>query len=110
LESSMVTLKTLGGGAAVEKFEDVLRQVLDNILDPNTTLATRKITLTVSFKPDETRQISITDIDCKPTLAARKPFRTSLFVGKRNGVSMAEEPNPGQVSLKGFQAVKGGKE
>lgn len=105
----MVSLETLGGGACVEKFEDELKKVIENILDPNTTLATRKITLTVSFKPDESRQISVTDVDTKSTLAPRKPFRTSLFMGKRNGVAMAEEPNPGQVSLKGFDTVKGGK-
>jgi len=51
-----VSLDNLGGGAAVEKFNDELVEVLRNIQDPNTSpTAMREIKLTVSLKPAEDR-------------------------------------------------------
>ncbi len=113
MEHDVVTLETLGHGACLEKFDDELKKVIENILDPNTTDAAREITLKVKIKPDETRQVCITDIIASSKLAPAKSFRTALFVGKEKGVAIATEPNPGQVSLKGANVTslldKGGK-
>ena len=108
--AEIVSLDNLGRGAAVEKFDDELRKVLENILDPNTTLAAREVTLKVKLTPDETRGISVTDIVCSSKIAPRKPFRTTLFVGKDVDGVVATEPNPGQISIKGFKVteLKGG--
>lgn len=47
-----VTLSNLAGGGVVERFDDELKVVLKNMLDPNTTLGVREVNLKVKIKPD----------------------------------------------------------
>ncbi len=110
MEQELVSLTNLGGGACVEKFDDELRKVVENILDPNTTLKARKIVLEVTFTPNETREISVTDIECSSKLAKVKPFKTTLFVGAgAEGAEAVEAQNPNQGALAGFPATGGKK-
>lgn len=102
-----VTLENLGLGASVEKFEDALRKVLDNILDPNT-LATvaREVILRVKIKPSEERTDATVLIDCQAKLASLKAFPTRIFIGKSiNGQPEAHEVNANQYTL--FPREKG---
>ncbi len=49
-----ITLSSLKDGAVEERFQYELKKVLDNIADPNTeTKKARKITIELTFSPDE---------------------------------------------------------
>jgi len=87
-----VTLQTLGGGAAIEKFEVELQRVIDNMLDPNTlATASREIVLKVTIKPDQNRQVGTVAIATTCKLASDAPFTTQLFVDK-DGVAYTSDP------------------
>lgn len=54
LELNQMTLANLGGGAAVERFQEELQKVITNILDPNTEAqAKRSVVLKVTIKPEK---------------------------------------------------------
>ena len=98
--SEKLSLATLAGGGAIERFDDALVQVVENICDVNTDpKAKRKITLTVTFAPNEERDYGDVSIDCKPTLAPPRPVPTIAFFGKRGGEYIAVESNPKQGKL-----------
>jgi hypothetical protein len=78
-----VSLDNLGGGAAVEKFNDELAEVLRNIQDPNTSsTAVREIKLTVSLKPAEDRASAGVTIATTKKLAPIKAFASQVFIGR----------------------------
>jgi len=99
LEQKDVSLDNLAGGAVVERFNDALAEVLTNILDPNTTLAKRAISLKVEIKPDENRDFGAIDITCKTTLAPSTPLKTKIYIGRDKTGPVATEYNPQQLSL-----------
>jgi len=97
-----LTLENIGLGAGVEKFEQALKQVLENCLDPNTPeKAIREITLKVKIKPlNEARTEAAVTIDCIPKLAPAKTFPTRIFLGKDiRGNVEAHEVNANQYLL-----------
>lgn len=56
--SEKLSLVNLGGGAAVEMFDEALEKVLENILDPNTEAKTKRvITLKMTISPAENRGV-----------------------------------------------------
>lgn len=97
----------LGGGAAREKFDDALAEVLRNIQDPNTDAKTvREIVLRVRIHPDEQRQEAGITIACIPKLAEPKVFPSRVFFGRAVGGRLsAYEINAGQMDL--FPKTKG---
>lgn len=100
MDEQFVTLVSLGQGAALEKFQDTLDRVLENILDPNTkATAVRSVTLTVTFKPDEDRSFANAVIDVKGKLAPPKPVGTAIYIGKRGGLAVATERDARQMKL-----------
>jgi hypothetical protein len=100
-----VTLVSLGGGACVEHFDIELERVLKNIEDVNTDpKATRVITLKVTFKPNEERQVADVHINASSKLASIKPTSTVVYMGRKGGKTMAVESNPRQSGL--FDAPK----
>ena len=96
-----LTLANLGEGAAVELFEAELEKVSKNILDPNTEAkAPRSITLKVSFKPDENRDLATVDVSVGAKLAGSKSFLTKVVFGKDvRGRVEAREFETGQSSM-----------
>lgn len=76
-----------------------------NIADPNTEAkATRKITVTITMKPNEQRDFITTSITTKSALAPTLGAVTALSVGKNlktHEIEMAEIGNqiPGQMSM-----------
>jgi hypothetical protein len=100
-QEERVSLQNLARGAVVERFDDELRKVLDNIIDPNTTLATRKITITVAIKPDKDRDFGGVDVTCKSTLAPASPLGTKIFIGRDKSGAVASEVDPRQHTLPG---------
>jgi len=84
----LATLETLGQGVAAELFEAELKKVLANILDPNTKpTETRSITITVSIKPNDARDMANVKIQPRVKLSPINPFDTAIFL-KQQGDQM----------------------
>ena len=100
MQQQMVTLDTLGRGAALELFQREFNNVLENIMDPNTSdIAKRSITLKVEIKPDADRSMGAVSIQCKSALAPVKDCMTRMFFQKKNGQISAAEHNLNQPDL-----------
>lgn len=77
-----VSLANLAGGAAIERFDLELENVLRNIMDPNTPAKTkRKIKLTVTIAPSDDRDYAHTEILCESTMAPLTSFSIPLHIG-----------------------------
>lgn len=102
-----LSFENLGCGAAEEKFEDALKKVLANILDPNTRpQVAREVILRVKIKPSEERTDADVIIDCQTKLASDRAFPTKIFIGRDvNGKPEAHEVNANQYQL--FPKEKG---
>lgn len=91
-------------GAIAEITDYEVERVVANIMDPNTNAtAKRKITITLTFAPDDYRQQIGMDAQAKTTLAPIQPVRTSLCITKaRDGSLLLAEMTPqvpGQVDM-----------
>jgi len=76
-----LTFSTLAGGGLEEKLQYALKEIAENIADPNTDAKkTRKMTMTLTFKPNESRMISNLDIDVKTSLVAPVGISTTLMI------------------------------
>jgi len=91
----------LAGGALAERVEHVIEQVLQNMLDPNTKATTaRKVTITISFKADEEREITTIAYDVAAKLAPLKSHLTAGFLGVKDGMPvMYEQQDPKQLHM-----------
>ncbi|NQX67955.1 replication terminator protein [Paenibacillus alba] len=88
-----IDINTLSGGAVAERINRELQRVAENILDPNTNAAVaRTVTVTIKIKPDESRQIGVTDIQIKSGLAPTRgiPAQFIFDYGKDGKAVMAE--------------------
>lgn len=82
---SRIDLSNLADGAVAERFNMELQKVLENIADPNTDAKkARKLTLTLTIKADEQRDIASVAIEAKATLVPAKGVETK-FVIDRDG-------------------------
>jgi hypothetical protein len=80
-----VSLETLGQGAAVERFNLALQDVLNNIQDVNTNAkAARVVTLKATIKPSEDRGVGTIVVDVVSKMAPIKPFDVHVFLGVDN--------------------------
>ncbi|WZL82658.1 hypothetical protein QBE53_05980 [Vallitaleaceae bacterium 9-2] len=87
-----ITLETLAGGALAEQFDEEMKKVLENINDPNTDPnAKRSITIKVTLKPDDARNMANIDASCKSSLAPYKSIGTMAALGKVEGEFVAQE-------------------
>ncbi|BCJ98084.1 hypothetical protein [Anaerocolumna chitinilytica] len=78
-----INLEDFAGGALAEKINQALREVTENVQDPNTkATAKRKITCTFTFSPSEQRDLVATSIDVKSTLAPSMGIATAFVMGK----------------------------
>ncbi len=81
----MADIMRLADGAIVEKLNRELDKITQNIVDKNTDpKKERKITLTLSFKPNENRDFVVTKIQTKTTLATEMGVETQVLVSKDN--------------------------
>lgn len=91
-EEEKLNINTLAGGAIEEAISFALDEVFENIKDPNTEAEKiRKLTVTLKLKPDETRQIIKTEINCKPTLVPTKSIVTQLLLDREGNNIVAKE-------------------
>jgi hypothetical protein len=96
----VVTLATLADGAAAELFQSELDRVLRNIADVNTDAKQKRtITLTVTFAPDEERELGHVTVKAAAKLAGLKGAKTNVYFGRHQGQLVATEYNPKQSGL-----------
>lgn len=101
---NMINLDKLAGGALREQINDGLQRVLDNITDPNTSAKTkRKLSIVLTFSPDDQRQLADVAMEVKPTLAPVVPSKTRFIIDRDSeGRAVGAEyrlGNPGQQQM-----------
>lgn len=102
---NMINLEKFAGGALSEKFNMAFQEVLENIADPNTGhKVKRKITVDLSFEPNEERELSQVDIQVKTKLAPSKSVGTTILIDSdgKGGIVASEYNN----QIKGQQHMK----
>lgn len=96
-------------GSIAEVVDREVDRVICNVMDANTkATAKRKIVLTLTFEPDETRGRLDLDVQAKSTLAPIVPIKTALCItrGRDGELLMAEmmPQVPGQIDMDGDEA------
>jgi len=86
-------------GAVQEQINLNFQEVINNIADPNTSsIAKRELNIKLTFKPNDDREESNIDIQCKTKLAPVKSLGTKIYIGQDNdGNVVAEEFIKGQL-------------
>ena len=80
---SRIDLSNLANGAVAERFNMELQKVLENIADPNTEAKkARKLTLTLTIKADDQRDIAAVAIETKSTIVPAKGVETKFVIDK----------------------------
>ena len=106
-----INFQDFAGGALAEQINCELQKVLENIADPNTDAEkSRKLTITMTFKPDETREDVKVSFVSRATLVPIKSIATRIIVDRdKSGQIVAAEWTKqirGQVSLDEAEANK----
>lgn len=93
-----LNLAEMAQGAFMEQFHRELGQVLANIADPNTDpKKTRKLTLTMTLKPDENRDVVAVETQSKSTLVPAKSLSTRIVIDReKDGTVVGAELLSGQ--------------
>ena len=99
-----VNILELAKGAIQEQINGEVDRVMANILDPNTDAkATRKLSITLTFKPNENREVVSCSAQAKSTIAPIKAITTSIFVeADKSGKPRASEltkNDPNQLDM-----------
>lgn len=102
---NMINLESFADGALAEKVNMALKDVLENIKDPNTEYKLkRKLTLDLTFTVGEDRELTEVDIATKTKLAPTKPVNTRIIIGTdgKGGVLASEYKKqvPGQSVMR----------
>lgn len=106
---SNVNLETFAGGALQEKFDDAMKKVLTNLMDPNTPWKNkRKIAIEVSFEQNEDRDDASVNVSVVTKLAPVKPIGTRMTIGRdlKTEEVFAEEYGSqcrGQMTMEEYQ-------
>ena len=98
-QEEKATLLSLARGAAMERFDDEFQKILNNVVDPNSGDGARKVTLTVTLKPNKERTMADLLIDCKGTVQPPKAVPTVVFIGKDRGQGICFEHDPKQMQI-----------
>lgn len=101
MELPELSLETMLGGAASERFQHELNKVLKNIHDPNTDpKAKRELTVKIAIKASESRGVAAVTVCCTSKLAPPRNLETQIFMSvSRSGEVRAYENNPNQLGL-----------
>lgn len=82
---NILDLNTLANGSVAERINEELRNVLQNISDPNTDAKkVRKLTLTISLRSDDQRNLAQVNIVAKTSLAPAKDIETKILLDYDN--------------------------
>lgn len=111
-----LSIETLYCGGAVERIKSEIQRVLENIIDPNTPpKATRKVSLTMTIKPNEQRNMAEVLVATSSTVCPASPIETSIYIGANpmtgeiGASEMASGENPMQNILPGAESSMTGK-
>ena len=101
----MINLETFAEGALAEKVNMALRDVLENITDPNTDWKVkRKLTVDMTLTTGEDRELTEVNIVAKTKLAPSKALSAKIVIGSdgKGGVLASEYKKqvPGQSYMK----------
>ncbi|CAM3000044.1 replication terminator protein [Hathewaya histolytica] len=101
----MINLESFADGALAEKMNAALKEVLENIADPNTDYKLkRKLTLELTFASGEDRELAEVNILAKTKLAPNKPIATKIIIGTdgKGGILASEfkKQVPGQSVMR----------
>lgn len=101
----IINLETLAEGALAEKVNIGLKEVLNNISDPNTDYKfKRKLTVDITFVAQEDRELALLDIQTKTRLAPPKSVGTKIIIGTdgKGGIMASEfgKQIPGQSVMR----------
>ena len=105
-----INIEQFSNGELTQQINREMEAVARNIADPNTEAKTaRKITVTITLKPNEQRDFITTSITTKSTLAPTLGAVTALAVGKNlktGEIEVGEIGNqiPGQMSMEDVAA------
>ncbi|MRX54813.1 replication terminator protein [Bacillus idriensis] len=81
MPQKIIDLNSFAEGAMAERFDVELQKILENIADPNTDAKkVRKLTLTISLKADDKRDLVLTNVIAKSTLAPAKEIEAKLLM------------------------------
>ena len=100
-----INIEQFSNGELTQQINREMEAVARNIADPNTEAkTTRKITVTITLKPNEQRDFITTSITTKSALAPTLGAVTALAVGKNlktGEIEVGEIGNqiPGQMSM-----------
>lgn len=102
---NMINLEKFADGALAEKMNVALREVLENISDPNTDFKIkRKLNLEMTFVSGEDRELAEVSIIAKTKLAPNKPIATKIVIGTdgKGGILASEYKKqvPGQSVMR----------
>lgn len=103
-------LNRLAEGAFAEKLNEAIREVAENIQDPNTEPTTaRKITVNINFKPNKNRHMVGVSITATTKLAATEAVGTVMLMGTNMRTGQIEiseylDQLSGQLSIDDVQA------
>lgn len=109
-EDEKLDINLLAGGAVREAIEYALDDIFQNIKDLNTKAEkARKLTLTIEFKPDESRQVIKTSFNTKTSLVPVNSISTQLLLDKVGNKTVATEllkQNPNQIAIEDLEDNK----
>lgn len=109
-EEEKLDINLLAGGAVREALEYALDDIFQNIKDLNTKAEkSRKLTLTIEFKPDESRQVIKTSFNTKTSLVPVNSICTQLLLDKVGNKTVATEllkQNPNQIAIEDLEDSK----
>lgn len=109
-EEEKLDINLLAGGAVREAIEYALDDIFQNIKDLNTKAEkARKLTLTIEFKPDESRQVIKTSFNTKTSLVPVNSISTQLLLDKVGNKTVATEllkQNPNQIAIEDLEDNK----
>ena len=107
MEKNAKSIVEMARGAILERINYEMARVMDNILDANTKpTAKRKLTVTLTFTPDDERATIAVNVVAKSTLAPTNPVVPSLYIAGEDGTGEVQAVEmvpqiPGQTSLDG---------
>lgn len=79
--NKIIDLNTFAEGALAERANVELQRILENIADPNTDAKKiRKLTLTITLSADDKRDVVLTNVVAKSTLAPAKQIEAKLIM------------------------------
>lgn len=80
-----IDLNTFANGALAERANEELQRILENIADPNTDAKKkRKLTLSITLSADNKRDVILTNVMAKSTLAPAEPIEAKILMDLDN--------------------------